>query len=188
MNDKRMRILMAAKQTFELNGYHETKMAEIAKKADVGKGTIYEYFDSKQMLFEEMMKFLLDSMYDYLLERVDQEDDCIKKLGIIKSLDIELARDHGKLFSVVLERMSTASDSLKYKFELSRVKELELIEIIIAEGMEKGVFKQMNAKYFSYIFKGAITQATMSERCGMVSKEEDILDGLFNNLIASIRS
>jgi len=186
MSDKRMRMLMAAKDAFEERGYHETKMADIAKRADVGKGTLYEYFDSKQMLFEDMMKFLLTSMHDYLSSKIAEEEDCIKKLRIIANLDIEIARDHGQLFSVVLERMNTASSSLKEDFMLARKKQLRLVEDVINQGISKGVFKPIKAKYFAYVFKGTIAQATMSQSCGMT--EEDILDELFDILISSIKS
>ena len=45
--NKRELILAAARETFGEKGYHNTTSEEIAKKAGVGKGTIYQYFDSK---------------------------------------------------------------------------------------------------------------------------------------------
>jgi AcrR family transcriptional regulator len=49
--DKKTRILEAAIHLFAQNGYARTAVADIAVYADIGKGTIYEYFDSKEDLF-----------------------------------------------------------------------------------------------------------------------------------------
>jgi AcrR family transcriptional regulator len=49
--DKKIRILEAAIHLFAKNGYAGTAVADIAVYANIGKGTIYEYFDSKEDLF-----------------------------------------------------------------------------------------------------------------------------------------
>ena len=49
--NKKIRILEAAIHLFAQNGYARTAVADIAVYADIGKGTIYEYFDSKEDLF-----------------------------------------------------------------------------------------------------------------------------------------
>lgn len=57
--NKRELILAAARETFGEKGYHNTTSEEIAKKAGVGKGTIYQYFDSKHDIFLQMhMQYL----------------------------------------------------------------------------------------------------------------------------------
>ena len=52
-NQKRKDILTSAKTLFNEKGFHNTKMEEIAVRAGVGKGTLYEYFKSKQDIFDE---------------------------------------------------------------------------------------------------------------------------------------
>ena len=44
-------LLEAAAKVFSERGFKRTTIAEVARRADVGKGTIYEYFDSKESLF-----------------------------------------------------------------------------------------------------------------------------------------
>ena len=57
--NKRELILAAAREIFGEKGYHSTTSEEIAKKAGVGKGTIYQYFESKQDIFLQMhMQYL----------------------------------------------------------------------------------------------------------------------------------
>jgi len=52
-NQKRQDILNSAMELFKEKGFHNTRMEEIALKAGVGKGTLYEYFTSKQEIFDE---------------------------------------------------------------------------------------------------------------------------------------
>jgi len=49
--DKKDRMVEAAAMLFAQNGYAGTSVADIAIKAVIGKGTVYEYFDSKEDLF-----------------------------------------------------------------------------------------------------------------------------------------
>jgi len=47
---KRQAILRAAADVFARHGYLRTRVADVATAANVGKGTVYEYFDSKEEL------------------------------------------------------------------------------------------------------------------------------------------
>jgi AcrR family transcriptional regulator len=49
-------IMKAAIKNFSKTGYAITKMDDIAKTADVSKGTVYLYFQSKEDLFESICK------------------------------------------------------------------------------------------------------------------------------------
>ncbi|WP_369979059.1 TetR/AcrR family transcriptional regulator [Xanthomonas bundabergensis] len=50
-DDRPAEILSAALDAFAENGFAETKLADVAKRAGVAKGTLYLYFDNKQDLF-----------------------------------------------------------------------------------------------------------------------------------------
>jgi AcrR family transcriptional regulator len=64
--DKKQRIMQAAERLFQTHRVHEITLDEIAREADVGKGTIYLYFSDKEDLifqaavagFEEMCALL----------------------------------------------------------------------------------------------------------------------------------
>jgi len=47
---KREKILLAGINVFAEKGYQEAKISEIAEKADIANGTIYEYFKNKEEL------------------------------------------------------------------------------------------------------------------------------------------
>ena len=54
--DKRRLIIEAAMKIFARDGFHKATISDIAEVAGIGKGTVYEYFNSKTELFEDMIK------------------------------------------------------------------------------------------------------------------------------------
>lgn len=61
---KREKIMAAAVQVFARTGYHDTKIEDVAVAAGIGKGTVYEYFDSKLHLFQELMNRSVSMYYN----------------------------------------------------------------------------------------------------------------------------
>lgn len=66
--DKRSEIIQAALDLIVEHGFHGTSMAMIAKKADVGAGTIYHYFESKEALIKELYQELEEKVMVTLWE------------------------------------------------------------------------------------------------------------------------
>jgi hypothetical protein len=50
MKGKRMSILRAAIGFFAQQGFHDTSTAQIARRADIGTGTLFRYFATKELL------------------------------------------------------------------------------------------------------------------------------------------
>ncbi|MER3523122.1 MAG: hypothetical protein C4326_03425 [Ignavibacteria bacterium] len=59
---KRAEILSAARKVFATKGYERATLDEIAELAEFAKGTLYNYFDSKETLFREIVESILDEM------------------------------------------------------------------------------------------------------------------------------
>lgn len=59
---KRQEIIAAARKVFASKGYEHATLDEIAGKAEFAKGTLYNYFDSKETLFREIVMNMLDEM------------------------------------------------------------------------------------------------------------------------------
>jgi len=53
---RRTAIIDAALDAFTHQGFTATKLDDVAERAGIGKGTIYLYFDSKENLFEEVVR------------------------------------------------------------------------------------------------------------------------------------
>jgi AcrR family transcriptional regulator len=56
-------ILDAAFEEFVKNGYAATRLEDVAKLAGVTKGTIYFYFETKERVFDEMIRHVSRSVF-----------------------------------------------------------------------------------------------------------------------------
>lgn len=57
-------IVRAAIHVFARDGMEKGKIADIAKEANIGKGTVYEYFGSKEEIFQAIVNTLMGDMVD----------------------------------------------------------------------------------------------------------------------------
>lgn len=65
--DKREEIIRAALELIAEQGFHGAPMASIAERAGVGAGTIYRYFENKDVLIVELFRELEERIYSALL-------------------------------------------------------------------------------------------------------------------------
>ncbi|RED57984.1 TetR/AcrR family transcriptional regulator [Cohnella lupini] len=79
--DRRKLIVEAASQSFALFGYKATTMDQVAKIANVGKGTIYTFFSNKEELFEEIMSCLIREM------KLLADDECREERTFFDNLN-----------------------------------------------------------------------------------------------------
>lgn len=56
-NDRKLQIIKAADKRFARHGFHKTNMDEIARDIRIGKPTLYYYFESKDALYFEVIKW-----------------------------------------------------------------------------------------------------------------------------------
>ncbi|MEI5908962.1 helix-turn-helix domain-containing protein [Bacillus spongiae] len=60
--NRKQLIIDAAERTFSSFGYKATTMEQVAKLANVGKGTIYTFFKNKEELFDEIISSMITEM------------------------------------------------------------------------------------------------------------------------------
>jgi AcrR family transcriptional regulator len=60
----RDRLLVAAREVFERDGYHDTRVTDIAKLAHVAHGTFYTYFQSKEDVFRHVVAVMTEDMQE----------------------------------------------------------------------------------------------------------------------------
>lgn len=50
--EKKKKILNCAKRLFSKNGFYKTQISDIAKAAKIARGTIYQYFENKDIIHD----------------------------------------------------------------------------------------------------------------------------------------
>ena len=111
--EKKEHILRTAALVFAERGFARTDMAEIAKRAGVAKGSLYNYFDSKEDLYlfvcRDGMKRSRNSVYGGLLPDWDiyrQVDHIFRKGIAFASTYPEYVRLYLNISSAGMERFA----------------------------------------------------------------------------------
>jgi AcrR family transcriptional regulator len=71
--DKVSAIMTATLQCISAEGFHATPMSLIAQKAGVGVGTIYRYFENKEILINELFKEIKRRIIQAMLKGYDEK-------------------------------------------------------------------------------------------------------------------
>ena len=103
-DEKRNRILQAARDAFGAEGFQKTTISGIAGATGVAQGTIYTYFENKEKLFDEVVAEIWDT-FDRGMKRISLENTSIEKkiTGFLDfSLDL-LAQIHPLLRGMFTE-------------------------------------------------------------------------------------
>jgi AcrR family transcriptional regulator len=121
---KRVILLAAAINVFSKRGFHEAKMQDIADAADVGKGTIYEYFKTKDDLFLAVYDAWMDE-YEHEMTRVsDKALTPVDKADALIETTIDFYERHAEHASILLEFWAHALRANDAHF-LSRIRQMK---------------------------------------------------------------
>lgn len=132
-NDRKIQIIKAADKRFARHGFHKTNMDEIARDIRIGKPTLYYYFESKDALYIEVIKW----EFENYLESVSQifAND---ELTITKRLEEYFIRknnvrnDFKLIFEIIIQFISeTTTDPETELLKEYLAKEEELIKKIL---------------------------------------------------------
>ena len=154
-SDKRKRILIAAVKVFSEKGFHKAKVEEIAEAADVGKGTVYEYFKSKEEIFVEMLKAGHEIYTKKTLTHLKRATNAQEKLFKTIEIHFKFIEEHQNLARVMFKEHNEIKnlDEIAHKHRMGKVK---FLEEVITEGVEKGEFKTQNPSITAALIFGMI--------------------------------
>ena len=144
--DKRQRILNAATQLFSQNGYANTRIIDIANAAEVAKGTVYEYFSSKDELVIEWVKEIGEEISKNTQEAIAGDYTAEEKLQRYFDVKIKTFAIINPLLKFAVEKGHEATKEEKVSVMavlLALVnREREVLHEIIEEGKKDSGFKE----------------------------------------------
>lgn len=156
LNGKRSVILEAAMELFSRRPYHKVQMDEIAKRAQVAKGTLYYHFKSKESLYASLLQSGLDAMINRL-KREFSDDDPVKNLNLFIREMVYFFHENRSFFIVLQqEERNLFSKKLDNCYEkICTVREL-LVNLLM-KGIEQGaIHGEMDVDLLSDIIMGMI--------------------------------
>ena len=96
-------ILAAAERVFSKSGFYATRMADIAKEAGVAVGTLYNYFDSREVILSDLLSLRHSEFHAKIVAAAVAEDP-VERLRQIVGTCFELMDEKAGLFATFMER------------------------------------------------------------------------------------
>ncbi len=157
--DRRRQILDAAIRVFARQGFHSTRVSDIADEAGVAYGLVYHYFKSK----DEVLNELFAERWSLLLAAIEEADrggaSPRQKLEAVAGFIVGSYRHDPELMKVIIVEVTRAANSFGRTHLPEIRRAYDSIAKIVAEGQESGEFRRdIDPTFASMSFYGAIEQ------------------------------
>ncbi len=133
--DKKEQILLAAVEMFLDRDYYQVTITDIAEQAGVGKGTVYEYFSSKEDLFKESFSHCADMYLQLFREHLSTTAPVKQTMADLILAHLELLRENRqRLYLLFNERPLSMQEMQGWVIEKRR-EILKQITAVLKEGI-----------------------------------------------------
>ncbi len=186
-------ILDKSEALFVRNGYADTSMDMIAEACDISKPTLYNYFESKHELFDQLSRRVMTGLLERLQELLGQDKD---KREILKELITSsgaLLEDHKRFLQMyhresrLMVHPDVEEDLHSYSDIRARI--IEAIEPLLDDILRPEVKRKfgvtMAATTVFYILEGYLNEHVLSEHNDIALHREFILKFLEKGVLKS---
>ena len=163
--NKKNIILESAVELFLDKDYYQVKIEEIAENAQVGKGTVYEYFSTKEDLFRESISYWMDLYTQNFDENLAYFDSARESLYYTMTTHKNFLQEKGRWMRLLYAEKPYNIYEMGHQVTERRQHLLESISSTIKRGIQNGEIKpeinvEMTARAFlalNYIVMGGLT-------------------------------
>ena len=191
---KKMEIIHAAIKVFSEKGMVKAKMADIALEAGIGKGTIYEYFRSKEDVFTSGFQIFFQGMQEQIETAINSTTDPVEQLRLLINVSFRSFLHYGSDLAMIMmdfwaegirnkdEKILKAIDLRKIYYEFRII-----IKAIIDNGIKQGVFRKVDSHHVASLLIGALDgimlQWIMDHKAIDLTKVTESVNDIFINCL-----
>jgi AcrR family transcriptional regulator len=162
--DKREKILLAAVEMFLEKDFYQVTIVEIAGRAGVGKGTVYEYFKSKEDLFKESFSYCAEAYIQTFRQQISRPASVEKTMHDIVNTHLAMIKDNRKKLHLLFNERPLSFQELQSWVLEKRQELLRGIVTLIGEGIKlneirPGIDVEMAGRLFlalNYVVMGGM--------------------------------
>lgn len=185
--ERRRQILDAAVRVFARQGFHGSRVSDIADEAGVAYGLLYHYFRSKDQLlstvFSERWKLMLEA-----IESADRrEASGREKLDDIAGFIVGSYHRDPDLMKVIIVEVTRAANSFG-RTHLDEIRQaFDGIAAIVAAAQAKGEFRaDADPQFAAMSFYGVVEQALTAWIFGQLGDTEDEIARVREQIVATV--
>jgi AcrR family transcriptional regulator len=193
--NKKERIIEAAAQVFARSGYSNASIASIARQANIGKGTVYEYFNSKEDLFFAVFEWFQKKTEKAAVVGIsDLGGGAADRLKALNDSLMGLWNEIKDVFVLVMEFWAASSSTqMRQRFKAA-FKQLyddyrRVVSALIQDGINSGEFRsdvkpEPVAAALVGTWDALFLQAWFDESFDPATTAKDFMDTVLHGLAA----
>lgn len=169
-------IKQAALELFAHKGYHSTSISDIAKEANVSKGLMYNYFESKEALLHAIIMEAVEVGEHIMQMSMEGASAPWERLEAMTDASIQMVQSNLQYWKL-LTSLSFQTDVLKGLEHILRQKEEWAFGMVAELFQQMGVENpMMEAMYYGAAMDGMmIHYMTMTDRYPLLEMKQYIL-------------
>jgi AcrR family transcriptional regulator len=151
---RKNQIVSATVECITKNGYHNFSMQDVARTAGVSKGIIHYYFLNKDDLMMSVLDKVAGDIEKILHADMNEISDPVRKLEVFIEVSFDVVRNTKEYYQVNMDFWTQINqkDAVRKVIAKHYAKFRETASIVIKDGIEKGVFRQVDPdEYSSYV-------------------------------------
>jgi AcrR family transcriptional regulator len=136
--ERRMELVETAESLFFQKGYEDTAVSDIVKTINVGQGTYYHYFKSKEDILEAVAEKIVAPIAENIRNIAKGNEDPATKVNSIMNCILQASSSETGFMKLIHQK---GNYLLHDKFEEALETRISpSIAEVISKGMEEGVF------------------------------------------------
>ncbi len=158
--ERKRQILDAARDLLFAEGLQSTSVNKIAKNAELGVGTIYSYFRSKEEIFAALQQEGIDLLHEKAKNAISRENSGPDRLRAIAGSYLDFSAENRDYFDIINYFLSSPGtllgDELKEIIDQQGNQIISLMVSTIEKGIADGEFRNVNGRKFAMMFWAAL--------------------------------
>lgn len=176
-SDKRSDILQVALELIAERGFHDAPMSMIAKKAGVAAGTIYRYFESKDVLIIELHRDLEETIILHLQKEYPAERPIRERFLYLNKELLRYFLAHPLLFSY-MEQYSNSPYGVSCREErlLCKSGNNAILIDIFDQGVEQQILKDLPKPALFALAFGPLSSLIRDHHLGFIKLDDSLIE------------
>jgi AcrR family transcriptional regulator len=173
---KRDDIMRAALELLAENGFHGASMAMIAEQAGVGAGTIYRYFESRDVLITELHRDLEERMFPAVMEGYPLQKSIRERFLHLGAAFLRFLIENPRDFRYLEQfQNSPYGVALRRDRLLGNKGDRDVLKELFEEGVAQQVMKDIPLELLFSIAFGPILNVARDHILGFITLDDTLI-------------
>lgn len=147
---RRAQVIKVATKLFASSGFHDTKVRDIARLADVSPGLIYQYFGEKRDILYLAIIWVVREKLTRLNVALDAHSDPVKRFEAVVEEYIRINDEHHHAVLLIYREIQCLPRDYIAVLQDLEIKTNAIIAQAVTDGIAAGAFKETSPDFVAH--------------------------------------